>query len=222
MRLMMIAAALSATLLLPHVAASSDPVEFHDYPALGWLKERAARPLLNSAFSKSYRTRLRDALTEAPNFSGHYVAVAWGCGSAGCLHGGVVNLNTGEATEFPQTTTQSYEPELIPEKPGVDFGVTSRLIVFRGIANEDGEPAENAYVLEGNRFRLVSSFPIARRQPVEPEALTFHGYTCSVDCSGHEAGYRWAEEYGITDAVDCSSNSGSFVEGCVAYVSEQD
>jgi len=44
-----------------------------------------------------------------------------------------------------------------------------------------------------------------------------------VDCSGHEAGYKWAEEHNITDGGDCdtageNSNSPSFAEGCHAYV----
>src|ERR1035438_6438518 len=51
--------------------------------------------------------------------------------------------------------------------------------------------------------------------------LTFHGYDCTVDCSGHEAGYQWAEEHDITDPSDCSGNSQSFIEGCQAYAEEQ-
>src|SRR5436853_2639709 len=47
-----------------------------------------------------------------------------------------------------------------------------------------------------------------------PEPLTFHGYVCTVDCSGHEAGYEWAEEHDITDPDDCGGNSESFIEGC--------
>lgn len=53
---------------------------------------------------------------------------------------------------------------------------------------------------------------------------TFHGYACTVDCSGHEAGYNWAEERGITDKDDCPidpHNSHSFTEGCWAYADEQ-
>jgi hypothetical protein len=51
----------------------------------------------------------------------------------------------------------------------------------------------------------------------------FDGYDCTVDCSGHEAGYRWAEEHSISDGDDCDtagehSNSPSFAEGCHAYV----
>lgn len=40
---------------------------------------------------------------------------------------------------------------------------------------------------------------------------------CTEDCSGHDAGYNWAQEQGITDPSDCGGNSQSFVEGCQAY-----
>lgn len=49
----------------------------------------------------------------------------------------------------------------------------------------------------------------------------FHGYPCTDDCSGHEAGYQWAEENGITNPDDCGGNSNSFMEGCQAYAEEQ-
>ena len=49
---------------------------------------------------------------------------------------------------------------------------------------------------------------------------TFHGYTCTDDCSGHQAGYDWAETNDITDPDDCSGNSQSFIEGCQAYAEE--
>jgi len=51
----------------------------------------------------------------------------------------------------------------------------------------------------------------------------FAGDPCTSDCSGHQAGYDWAEEKGIDDVDDCdtagdNSNSPSFAEGCKAYV----
>ena len=54
-----------------------------------------------------------------------------------------------------------------------------------------------------------------------PTTSNFHGYDCTDDCSGHEAGYEWAEEHGITDPGDCGGNSDSFIEGCEAYAEEQ-
>jgi hypothetical protein len=51
----------------------------------------------------------------------------------------------------------------------------------------------------------------------------FAGYDCTADCSGHEAGYKWAQEHDISDGDDCDaagehSSSSSFAEGCHAYV----
>lgn len=51
-------------------------------------------------------------------------------------------------------------------------------------------------------------------------AQSFRGYPCTADCSGHEAGYEWAEQNDISDASDCNGNSNSFNEGCEAYVEE--
>jgi hypothetical protein len=48
---------------------------------------------------------------------------------------------------------------------------------------------------------------------------TYAGFNCTVDCSGHEAGYRWAERNSIDDEDYCpDGDSESFHEGCIAYV----
>lgn len=41
-------------------------------------------------------------------------------------------------------------------------------------------------------------------------------YGCTDDCGGHEAGFEWAKENGVTDG-SCFGNSTSFNEGCQAY-----
>jgi hypothetical protein len=51
----------------------------------------------------------------------------------------------------------------------------------------------------------------------------FDEYDCTFDCSGHKAGYEWAERKTIYDGDDCDAagdhyNSPSFAEGCRAYV----
>jgi hypothetical protein len=57
-------------------------------------------------------------------------------------------------------------------------------------------------------------------------AREFGGYECTEDCSGHKAGYEWAEARGITDQMTCegivlrSPNRTSFYEGCLAYVED--
>ncbi|MDE4918312.1 hypothetical protein [Cupriavidus metallidurans] len=63
--------------------------------------------------------------------------------------------------------------------------------------------------------------PIDRNSAARLPPLQFNGYLCTQDCSGHEAGYDWAEENGITDPDDCGGKSQSFIEGCQAYAEEQ-
>jgi hypothetical protein len=45
---------------------------------------------------------------------------------------------------------------------------------------------------------------------------------CTEDCSGHDAGYRWARDNNITDEADCTGDSDSFIEGCEAYVQDHE
>lgn len=57
----------------------------------------------------------------------------------------------------------------------------------------------------------------------EPEE--FHGYECSDDCSGHEAGYEWGDENGICSEYGSGdeytgSYSDSFNEGVTAYIDD--
>lgn len=63
----------------------------------------------------------------------------------------------------------------------------------------------------------------AYQQPPVPtySSPTFMGYSCTDNCSGHEAGYNWAEENEIDDPDKCGGNSSSFIEGCQAYAEEQ-
>lgn len=67
----------------------------------------------------------------------------------------------------------------------------------------------------------VQAAPAAKRglrpEVPEPAGMTFAGDPCTVDCSGHEAGYQWAEDRGIADPEDCGGNSQSFIEGCQAF-----
>lgn len=57
--------------------------------------------------------------------------------------------------------------------------------------------------------------------PGDASGWEARGHPCTSDCSGREAGYRWAEERGLDDANDCGGESASFVEGCRAFVEEQ-
>ncbi|WP_273430520.1 hypothetical protein [Chitinibacter tainanensis] len=52
------------------------------------------------------------------------------------------------------------------------------------------------------------------------QAQQFGTYRCTDDCSGHQAGYDWAEQQGIDDENDCTGNSESFIDGCKQFIEE--
>jgi hypothetical protein len=41
----------------------------------------------------------------------------------------------------------------------------------------------------------------------------FHGSQCTIDCSGHKAGYAWARRK--KNSTNCQSKSPSFTKGCL-------
>ena len=58
-------------------------------------------------------------------------------------------------------------------------------------------------------------------RPIQPATgLYFHDDPCTIDCSGHEAGYEWAERNEVEDPSDCGGRSQSFIEGCETYAEE--
>jgi hypothetical protein len=95
---------------------------------------------------------------------------------------------------------------------------------------QDQQPAQRLLLPASAALHaeLVQPLPAATTRwdvtplPTRSRVPTFNGYPCTVDCSGHEAGYEWAEEHGITDADDCDGNSESFIEGCQSYAEEHE
>lgn len=62
---------------------------------------------------------------------------------------------------------------------------------------------------------------MAQDRPAPDKAPTFEGYPCTKDCSGHRAGYEWAERKNIETPEQCGGRSNSFTEGCKAWAEQQ-
>jgi hypothetical protein len=45
---------------------------------------------------------------------------------------------------------------------------------------------------------------------------------CTDNCSGHEAGFAWAQSNDVTDSSECGGNSNSFIEGCEAFTEQRE
>ena len=69
---------LTAGVLLPVLAQKATP-RFEDYPATEAYNGKNA-PLVLTPRDREFRTRLRAAASEKPNFANHYIVTSWGCG----------------------------------------------------------------------------------------------------------------------------------------------
>ena len=73
-----------------------------------------------------YRTAIRNAYAEGPNFAGHYVVVGWGCGT-NCEDNIIVNAKTGkilnaELRSFAGFASYDINSRLIISNPQITSG----------------------------------------------------------------------------------------------------
>ena len=138
---------------LPTIAFAQIP-KFSDYPAKVY-SGPTAKLMLNSEDAKLFRTRLRDALKDKPNFAGEYVMTMWGCG-AGCRSYSIVNKRTG------QLLGEGFGGE--GGEDVKDIEANSRLVITEGplyAANDEYLGYNRNYnVLKGQKFQLIKRVPI--------------------------------------------------------------
>ncbi|MGH8743111.1 MAG: hypothetical protein ACREUY_02425 [Burkholderiales bacterium] len=83
------------------------------------------------------------------------------------------------------------------------------------------ESSNGSVPLQDSRAIPYDKPPSPPPQQPSESVPTFGGYPCSGDCSEDKAGYRWAEQHGITDPDACTGNTGSFIEGCRVYARQR-
>jgi|TARA_R110002074_G_scaffold288072_2_gene459764 hypothetical protein len=65
---------------------------------------------------------------------------------------------------------------------------------------------------------LTQSKNMKINEVIVKEELSFKGYACTKDCSGHQAGYEWARANNVTDTSGCPIDApNSFTEGCYSF-----
>jgi hypothetical protein len=147
----------SAALLLAFtgLARAQPTPQFASYPATGAYQGKNA-PLVLTKKDRMFRTRLREAAVEKPNFAGHYILTEWGCG-AGCVMGAVIDANSGHVYWLPHTiccwsfdVDDKFEP--------IDYRMDSRLIIFSGERNEkEGDDGVHFYEFNDGKFVHLKS-----------------------------------------------------------------
>lgn len=91
-------------------------------------------------------------------------------------------------------------------------------LLFADVACSRGPtPGAGDAPLQARHATPAKDVPDTRSEP-DWERLR----ACTKDCSGHRAGYAWAEAHEITDADDCPARprSRSFAEGCQMWVED--
>lgn len=134
-------------------AAAAQSPAFQKYPVSKVYAgpQARARVARNSPAWK-FRTRIREAAQQRPNFAGHYVFTAWGCGSE-CLRYAIVDVLTGAVyfdnvalTWWGATTPEPFTP--------LNFRVTSSLVVFTGVLG--AESKNTTYYFRFSQGRLLA------------------------------------------------------------------
>jgi len=141
---------ITSTFLLADVRSQSRVPQFKDYAVTETYTGKTA-PVVLTRGDRMFRTVLREAAKEKPNFAGRYILTAWGCGTA-CLMGAVIDAKTGKVYWWGFSIC-CWRAEVDDNFQPIEFRLNSKLIVFSGIRNEkDNDNGAHFYKFEHGRF----------------------------------------------------------------------
>jgi hypothetical protein len=114
-----------------------------------------ARPKPESRRARLFRTQLRRAAAEGPNFAGHLRVAEWGCGTC-CVDFAIIDLETGDvwmpgfymSCGYPQTDD-------VRGQAGLYFREDSALFVAIGSKSEGPRAAVYYYRWNGRGLELL-------------------------------------------------------------------
>jgi hypothetical protein len=130
--------------------------QFKDYPAGKIYKGKNAPVKLPTSDERMFRTRLREAARQKPNFAGHYVLTSWGCGTE-CLSGAAIDVRTGKVSFFDFSIC-CWGTDVDDNFKAINFRLDSKLIIFSGARNEkEGDDGAHFYKFENGRFVFIKT-----------------------------------------------------------------
>lgn len=112
---------------------------FEDFPVQESSSPQLVGPNMAPPQAHRYRTLLREAAKDKPNFSGHFTIAIWGCGS-GCASWAIINRLNGKVW-FPPFYVSVPSPcseELGNCMQDIEFKANSELVIVTGARNERG------------------------------------------------------------------------------------
>lgn len=138
----------------PDAFVGENPPQFRSYPADDFVLRNRSPVDLSSDEAWMYRTRLRNAAKQEPNFAGHYVIAEWGCGTT-CVMGAAIDVASGRVTFLPASACcwTGVDANFKP----LEFRLNSRLFVMAGLLNEQGKMGAHFFVFDGRAFNLLKT-----------------------------------------------------------------
>ena len=128
---------------------------FATYPVATHYRGPNALPQLRPGTAAwQFRTRIRTAATQPPNFAGHYVLATWGCGLE-CVSYAIIDAKTGEVY-FDNVTICCWSPAVPASFEPVRGQLASRLLVFTGMLNEHGANERHYYIIANGLLQAVT------------------------------------------------------------------
>jgi len=130
---------------------------FDDYPVSERFNGKTA-PLVLTRAAREFRTRLREAARDKPNFAGHFIVTTWGCGTE-CVQGAIIDARTGRVFMLPfSLCCWGAEVGVDDRFKPVEFRLDSSLIFLSGARNgKDGDYATRFYRFRDNRLVVLKS-----------------------------------------------------------------
>jgi len=99
------------------------------------------------SWARNYRTRIRNGLSEGPNFSGHYRIIEIGCGML-CSFAYVANAKNGEVFDFPFGGEENLEMNLL-------YTINSKLVKVTWVINHD-TCIQKDIIFDGRKFKIIN------------------------------------------------------------------
>jgi len=161
---------------------------FEDYHVKAIFNRTPHPPIFETPEQRHYRTRIREGVEKGwgvaingewgteqnrpgPNFAGHYVVIAWGCG-APCLMMAVCDLETRAVYNPPLSANGLALPLLVFENsPGSDAEIEyrrdSKLMIIKATPRYWERSAKSYafyFVLQNTQWKLLRRMPITEER----------------------------------------------------------
>lgn len=110
-------------------------------------------------------------------------------------------------------------------RPGPSSAMAAQPLGPPAVTDESASGAADK--IEAGDAEVAAEPPLRFADPDQRTLKQDHPYRdrhgladCEIDCSVHEAGYKWAALHSLNDARYCAGKTAAFVDGCRAYVGD--